>query len=119
MHASDSILGQSGAGGAIGWSIVLIVLVVIALVGVMRLRKWFQEEDLPSGGIGFTLSDLRQLHREGKMSDEEFERARSKMVQAGRTLAANLPDPLQGRRPQPKAPRDQTNPPKGPPEGSS
>jgi hypothetical protein len=37
MHASDSILGQSGAGGAIGWSIVLIVLVVIALVGVMRL----------------------------------------------------------------------------------
>ena len=28
----------------------------------------------------FTLSDLRQLHREGKLTDEEFDRAKSRLV---------------------------------------
>jgi hypothetical protein len=30
--------------------------------------------------IGFSLADLRELHRTGKISDQEFERARGKMA---------------------------------------
>jgi len=37
-----------------------------------------------SSGVGFTLSDLRQLHKSGQMSDEEFERAKAKVVEAAR-----------------------------------
>jgi hypothetical protein len=95
------LLGQeSRVGAVIGWSLVLIVLLIVGAAGVMWLRRWMKEQDLPTstGGIGFTLSDLRQLHREGKMTDEEFERARSKMVSAGKRQADDLPDPLAGRR---------------------
>jgi hypothetical protein len=89
-------LAQSsgGMGGVIGWSLVLIVLVIIGAAGVLRLRRWLKEDDVPSGGIGFTLSDLRQLHQQGKMTDAEFERARAKMVDAGRAMAAKMPHPL-------------------------
>jgi len=91
-HAST--LGASGAGGIFLWSIILIILLVIGAAGVMRLRRWLKEDDAPTGGIGFTLSDLRQLHKQGQMTDEEFERARAKMVAAGRAMAEKMPHPL-------------------------
>src|SRR5437879_760552 len=106
----------SSTGGVIGWSLVLIILLIAGAAGVMWLRRWMKEDDLPVGGIGFTLSDLRQLHNQGKMTDAEYERARAKMLEAGRAAAAKLPHPLsrpagpagsagpaelRGRRPQP------------------
>ena len=94
-------LAQSGVGSVIFWSLVLIGLLLVGYFGVMTLRNWLKSEDIPSGGIGFSLSDLRQLHREGKMTDEEFERAREKIVSAGREMAAKLPDPLARDRKQP------------------
>lgn len=113
VNASCSILGAWPAAladadstiSAVGWSLVVAVVALVALVGVMRLRKWLKEDDVSAGGVGFTLSDLRRLQREGKITDEEFERARSKMVEAGRALAAKLPHPLEGRRP-PAEPKD-------------
>src|SRR3954467_9984112 len=92
---------SSGTAGAIGWSLVLLGLAIAGFYGVVPLRRWMKEEDVPAGGIGFTLSDLRQLHREGKMTDAEFERAREKMVSAAREMAARLPDPLARERKQP------------------
>ena len=92
--------------GAIGWSLVLIAFVVIAFFVLVRLRRWIKEDaDAgPSEGIGFTLSDFRRLHREGKMTDEEFDRLRSKMVAGAKAMAQSMPDPLArksppGRRP--------------------
>jgi len=37
---------------------------------------------VPGAGGGFTLSDLREMHRSGQMSDEEFEAAKSLIVSA-------------------------------------
>jgi hypothetical protein len=37
-----------------------------------------------TSGAGFTLSDLRRLHKSGQMSDAEFERAKAKVVEAAR-----------------------------------
>src|SRR5262245_20342086 len=91
-------LAQSELGRAIGWSLVIVALIVVAFFAVMYLRRWLQEEDVPSGGIGFTLSDLKQLHREGKMTDEEFQRAHSKMMAGAKAMTENLPDPLAGSR---------------------
>ena len=93
--ASPTLLAQSSAGSVFVWSLILIVLIVIGAAAVMRLRRWLKEDDTtPSGGIGFTLSDLRQLHKQGQMTDAEFERARAKMVEAGRAMAAKMPHPL-------------------------
>jgi len=61
--------------------IILMVVVVALFIGVVWARKRLSpNEDFH--GEGFTLADLRQMHREGKLSDEEFERARAKMVEA-------------------------------------
>jgi hypothetical protein len=102
MSPSLLLLAQpSHAGGVIGWSLVLIVLIIAGAAGVLMLRRWLKEDETAAGGegVGFSLSDLRQFHREGKMTDEEFERAKTKMVSAGKAMAEKLPDPLAGRRP--------------------
>ena len=91
-----------------GWSLVLIALLVVGFFAISKLRQWLKD-DAPMAGpaIGFTLSDLRQLHRQGKMTDEEFERARSKMVGAAKAMAAKMPDPLaRGERKRPPAAGD-------------
>jgi hypothetical protein len=82
----------------LGWSAVLIVFLIGAFMAVMWLRRWIKEDDVPAGKIGFSLTDLRELHRRGEMSDEEFERARAKMTASAKAVTANMPDPAGGRR---------------------
>lgn len=63
------------------WSIVLIGLLVAAFIAVTQFKKRIiQDEDLSGGG--FSLGDLRALHRQGKMSTEEFEKAKAALVEA-------------------------------------
>ncbi|MFM7052889.1 MAG: hypothetical protein ACKOYN_12290 [Planctomycetota bacterium] len=56
----------------------LIVLVIIGWFAVVRIRRWMRAESERSQP--FTLEDLRRLHREGTLTDEEFARAREAMV---------------------------------------
>ncbi len=95
------VLAQaSRAPGVILALLAVFFVVVGGTVVVMWIRRWLKEDDQPvkGGGIGFSLSDLRQLQKEGKITAEEYERARSKMVTAGKKAADELPDPLAGRR---------------------
>jgi len=66
----------------------LLAVVVAAAYGVIWLRKrmWGTEEGEPPGA-GFTLGDLRELHKSGKISDEEFNRAKEKIVMAAQRAA--------------------------------
>lgn len=83
---------QRGMGSAFLWSLVLIGLVVAAAVVVLFLRRWYTSVDSSAGG-GFTLGDIRQLHREGRMTDEEFEKAKALILgQARRGLEPKSPD---------------------------
>ena len=78
-----------------GWSLVLICLLVGGFFAISKLRQWLRDDDdTPVSPIGFTLSDLRQLHKQGQMTDEEYERAKSKIVGSAKAMAAKLPDPL-------------------------
>jgi hypothetical protein len=91
------ILAQDSSGSmlrVIGWSLVLICLLVVGFFAISRLRQWMRDDEMPAPGIGFTLSDLRQLHKQGQMTDEEFERAKAKIVGGAKAMAAKLPDPL-------------------------
>jgi len=96
--------GATGVAGAIFWSVIIIALCVGAFFVYTQLKRWMKEPDEPSGGGGFTFSDLRRLHREGKLTDQEFETARAKMSAAAKKMTEDLPDPLAGRPPTPPAP---------------
>jgi len=106
------LLAQQSSGSILpvfGWSFVLICLLVCGFFAISKLRQWLKEEDVPAAGIGFTLSDLRQLHKQGQMTDEEFERAKAKIIGGAKAMAAKLPDPLardRTERPTPRPPVD-------------
>ncbi|QOV87870.1 hypothetical protein [Humisphaera borealis] len=69
-------------------SLALVAFVVVGLVVVSQVKKRLASDDEGKGQPGgFTLSDLRALHRNGQMSDEEFERAKGKIIDASKRAA--------------------------------
>jgi uncharacterized membrane protein len=70
---------QSGYGKLFFWLLVLIALVVIGFFVAVWVKRRMQAPD-STPSLGFSLADLRELHRTGKISDQEFERARGKMA---------------------------------------
>src|SRR3954469_4764232 len=78
---------DEGIGGALLWSIVLIVALLLLFGGIVLYRKWMNADDTTTGE-GFTLSDLRRLHKEGKMSDGEFESAKAILIGSLKKQAA-------------------------------
>jgi len=79
------------------WSAGIIILLAAAAVAVFFVRKRLSpNEDF--SGEGFTLSDLRRLHKSGQMSDEEFERAKAQLLKglAAKTDQQKQPDSLSG-----------------------
>ena len=77
----------------------------LLLIALLVVRVWLTRKFIlgaikdPTGNAGFTLSDLRQLHRQGAMTDDEFERAQAepeaKLIHG---LAAGLANPGNDRR---------------------
>jgi len=96
-------LAQAGSGSALFWALVLILAWVLMFAALAAYRKWMRSDDTPTGP-GFTLGDLRRLHKEGKMTTEEFEKAKAILIG---TAKAGADKPVLGDRPQ--GPR--TNPP--------
>jgi len=84
-----SVLAQD-AGAAVsivGLCLILVALLLVGFFAVAWLRRWLRRgDDVPAGG--FTLGDLRALHKSGKISTEEFERTKSQIVGALRQAAA-------------------------------
>lgn len=79
------------AGSIVIWSLVLIAVLIGMFLLVSRIKHWLHPPVDTTGGVGFTLSDLRALHREGKMSDEEFDKARAKIIESAQKLHAKPP----------------------------
>ena len=82
--------------------ILAIVLVLIFAASVWFARKsifgWMNSTN-DIVGEGFTLSDLRELHKRGAMTDEEFERAKSQIVQSVQAAAARKAAPTPEKKP--------------------
>ena len=68
------------------WSAVMIGFLMVAWAVIGFIRRRHQASSLADHAPGFGLADLRALHEEGKLSDEEFERARGAII--ARTKAA-------------------------------
>ena len=103
----SSLLAASSRGGGGGdpsdvvkyillWSGGLVVVIVLGMWAAAHLKRRYQQQqsDHPTAAAGFTLSDLRQLHRSGQMTDEEFERAKAKILGSAKAMTSKMPDPL-------------------------
>ena len=78
------------------WSAVLLVLLGVGLVWGMRFkRRMTQEDDGDAPPMGFTLGDLRRMHRAGQLNDAEFAKAKDKIIEAAKK-AAERPAPAAG-----------------------
>jgi hypothetical protein len=92
------VLAQSrtSPGEVIAWSVGILILLVVAMAAAARLKRRIKQEDAPAPALGFTLSDLRQMHRAGQLTDEEFNRAKEKIVAASQAAAERVPAPATG-----------------------
>jgi hypothetical protein len=89
------ILAQEATVGVFVWTLLLVALVVVMFVAVSGFKRWLHHQDLDMGPVGgFTLADLRRLHRDGKMSDEEFEATRRRIVAAAQAASAKETPPV-------------------------
>src|SRR5437660_11737355 len=93
---------EQSTGRVMIWAIVLVLALMLLFGVVVIYRKWMNADDTTSGP-GFTLSDLRRLHKEGKMTTQEYEKDKTVLV-ASIKAAADKPH-----KPPKSGPR--TNPP--------
>src|ERR1700691_1742862 len=85
------------------WCALTLVLCVAAFFGYRRYKQWMNEADEPSP-TGFGFSDLREMRRQGQISEEEFEKARAKMLASAKEMTDKLPSALADRRQPPTSP---------------
>lgn len=91
MHACPAaILADFDTGRMLGWSVVLVAALVGLFLVINLYRKWMGQDDTPTGP-GFSLSDLRRYHKEGKMTDEEFQKAKAILIGSVKAQAAAPP----------------------------
>lgn len=70
------------------WAFGLIVLLIVMLLSAVWIKKRMSPTEESAGGGGFTLADLRELRKSGAMTEEEYERAKAKMVQSLQAAAS-------------------------------
>jgi hypothetical protein len=68
-----------GTGGALLWSFIVIAIILVLFGAIVLYRRWIKTQETTSN-TNFTLSDLRRLHKEGKMTDAEFESAKAILI---------------------------------------
>ena len=93
------------------WCALTLVAAVAAFFVYRRFKNWMSEAADPTPA-GFSFSDLREMRRQGQISEEEFEKARSKLFASAKEMTEKLPSALANRR-QPPA-----SPPPAPPGGA-
>jgi hypothetical protein len=65
------------------WSALLLAALALLYVVVMAVRRRLgRRDEMPT--VGFTLADLRQLHKKGHLSNEEYEKAKGALLAAMR-----------------------------------
>jgi hypothetical protein len=77
------------------WTIALIAVVLLGFMIVSWARRRLTKQD-ESLTTGFTLSDLRRLHKDGKISTEEFERAKAAIVATSKAALERKNPPRTG-----------------------
>ncbi|MGA2498787.1 MAG: hypothetical protein ABSH20_13675 [Tepidisphaeraceae bacterium] len=83
---------QNTAASIFAWLLVLVAMIVAGFVLVAWVTRRLRASDDSSSG-GFTLSDLREMRRQGRITEEEFERAKVAMLASMRARDLTRKDP--------------------------
>ena len=84
---------MDSVGPLLWWMTALIGLLIVGWFAAVQVKKRLRvDEPEHVAPAGFTLSDLRAMHKSGKMTDDEFERAKE-VVLAVAKRQADKPDP--------------------------
>jgi hydrogenase maturation factor HypE len=87
------------------WSLAVVAVFTVGLVLVARVKKRMQADaEQEEVSAGFTLSDLRRMHKAGEVSNEEFEKAKARVIDAARRAAARTPQGKAATAPPPAVP---------------
>jgi hypothetical protein len=88
MIAMPRLLADDDWFGVVIDCVFLLIIVAAGAYGVIWLRKriWSPDET-EAIGTGFTLGDMRHLHKTGQISEEEFNRAKAKILEAAQRAA--------------------------------
>lgn len=81
MMAAAKEFSTNEYGRILLWCLVLAVVAIAGFLVATWARKRLRPTDEPQAS-GFSLDELRRLHKSGQLSDVEYERARSKVVAA-------------------------------------
>lgn len=79
------------------WLAMLAALVIVGSIALLWIRRRMRADD--SQDAPFTLDALRRLHRDGKLTDAEFKKARDVIVAAARKSIKRDPAAAKTRRP--------------------
>jgi hypothetical protein len=93
---AGATLGAAPRGGGTQLSQVLmwVLLLIVAFVVLLWLAMWFRRQFLggPKGigrePAGFSITDLRRLRDQGKITAEEYERTRERLVHSAQVAIA-------------------------------
>lgn len=91
MRAAPYLLA-AGEVEAIGWLLIILVIVVLLFVAAIFIRKHFREDTSTTESAPFDLGDLKSLVRQGKLTQEEYDRLRAQMVEKLKPTTLSLPD---------------------------
>ena len=87
------------------WSLLLMGLLIVGLVIALCLKKRLTDSDVGGAQSGFTLADVREMHRNGQMTFEEFEKAKGELRRCQEGRPGRSPPSTGGRRPRSADPR--------------
>ncbi len=72
--------------------VIVVAAVALALIALAIRKAVNRASQTPmGGGVGFTISDLRRMHEQGELTDEEFENAK-KLITARSRAAMGADD---------------------------
>lgn len=78
-----------------GWGLLAIAMGAVGLLWLtLRIRAWFRDDADGEDRPGDLLLDMRELHRQGGLSDEEFRLITSRLIVTAKTpvrIATRLP----------------------------
>jgi len=74
------VVGEELWSGVFIRTAVLAAAVLVLGAGVLLCRRWYHKQTNPQHEQPWTLQQLRQLHGAGKLTDEEFERLKARVI---------------------------------------
>ncbi len=66
------------------WCGILLAAAIALALTALAIRKKLNQPDVPTIATGFTLADFRDMHERGDLTQEEFERARARIIASQR-----------------------------------